>query len=80
MAMKTAISLPDDLFEDAEQMAEALGISRSELFRTALQEYMERHRADRITERLNEIYSQEDSSLDPAIERLQSETFDPEDW
>lgn len=78
--MKTAISIPDDLFADAEQMAETLGMSRSELFRTALEEYMERHRADRITERLNEIYSQEDSSIDPVIERLQFETLDSEDW
>ena len=78
--MKTAISLPDELFEVAEQMAETLGMSRSELFRTALEEYMERHRTDRITERLNEIYSEEDSSLDPAFERLQFENLDSEDW
>ncbi len=78
--MKTAISLPDELFNDAERMAQTLGMSRSELFRTALEEYMQRHGSERITERLNEIYSQEESSLDPALERVQFETIDPEDW
>lgn len=77
--MKTAISLPDELFKDADRMAQQLGMSRSELFRTALEAYMQRHGSEGITERLNEIYSHEESSLDPALERVQFETIDPEE-
>ncbi|MFB6285527.1 MAG: CopG family ribbon-helix-helix protein [Candidatus Bipolaricaulia bacterium] len=77
--MKTAISLPDELFKDADRMAQQLGMSRSELFRTALEAYLQRHGSERITELLNEIYSHEASSLDPALERVQCETIDPEE-
>ncbi|TVQ22858.1 MAG: ChpI protein [Spirochaetaceae bacterium] len=59
--MKTAISLPNDLYADAEQTARAMGIPRSQLFARAVAEYIKRHRRERITERLNEVY---DGSVD----------------
>ncbi len=77
--MKTAISVPDDLFATAEQLAARIGISRSELYVTALREYVAAHRYDGITERLNAIY-EESSSLDPALIELQVRSLPPEDW
>jgi len=53
--MKTAISIPDDVFEDAEKLARALKKSRSQLYSHALREYIARHAADRITETLDRI-------------------------
>lgn len=50
--MKTAISLPDPLFQRAEALADSLGKSRSELYRDALTEYLERHDPEEVTEAL----------------------------
>lgn len=38
--MKTAVSLPDELFHEADATARGLGISRSELYSTALRAYL----------------------------------------
>ena len=54
--MKTAISIPDELFQHAEKAAKQLGIPRSRLFVVALEEYFENHGRDNITEKLNKIY------------------------
>ena len=78
--MKTAISIPDDLFEAAEKAAKNLGVSRSELYANAVREFVERYRRDNVTEKLNEIYAAEDSELDPILEQLQGSTLPKEDW
>ena len=54
--MKTAISLPDSLFRQADQMAAELSISRSRLVAMALEEFIRRHRQQRMTERLDAVY------------------------
>lgn len=51
--MKTAISLPDDLFVLADDFAQQHGLSRSELYATALRKYLDIHRHDDLTERIN---------------------------
>jgi metal-responsive CopG/Arc/MetJ family transcriptional regulator len=78
--MKTAVSIPDPIFEEADQLARKLGVSRSELYASALQSYVESHRAEDITEALNRIYSQEDSSLDPILAALQARALPRNDW
>ena len=78
--MKTAISIPDDLFAAAEEASRRLGLSRSQLFRRALRAYLEEHGADGVTEKLNEIYSQADSSMDPVLELLEVASLDRESW
>lgn len=72
--MKTAVSIPDRVFETAEKLAARLGVSRSELYARALATLVEKHREDLITARLNEIYGPggEESSLDPEVAYLQS--------
>lgn len=81
--MKTAISIPDDVFNDAERAAKKLGVSRSELYATAVAEFVERHRLEGVTEKLDEIYGVEEgseSNLDPNLAALQLETLAKEDW
>lgn len=51
--MKTAISLPDDLFMLADEFAKKFGMSRSELFATALREFIKSRQQDDLTERIN---------------------------
>jgi metal-responsive CopG/Arc/MetJ family transcriptional regulator len=78
--MKTAISIPDDLFAQAENAAERLGISRSGLYCEALRAYLEKYQGLAVTERLNQVYESENSSLDEVSEELQNRTLDQDDW
>jgi len=55
--MKTAVSLPDQLYEEAERTAQNLGIPRSQLFAKALEEFIASHKRENVTERLNRVYS-----------------------
>ncbi|HEX8682718.1 MAG TPA: hypothetical protein VF707_10425 [Ardenticatenaceae bacterium] len=78
--MKTAVSIPNPIFEAAKQLAQQLGISRSELYSTALAAYVEEHHEEYVTERLNQLYSEEDSSLDPVMQQLQARSLPHEEW
>ena len=53
--MKTAVSIPDDLFRRADELAGQLGKSRSELYREALADYVARRDPHAITTALNEL-------------------------
>ncbi len=78
--MKTAISIPDEVFNAAERTAKRLGVSRSELYANAVRDYIETHVSEQITEKLDEVYSVEASSLDPVILQMQLNTLGKEDW
>jgi metal-responsive CopG/Arc/MetJ family transcriptional regulator len=78
--MKTAISLPDDLFRKAEAAAHKLKMSRSKLYAAAISEFLERRRASNITDRLNKIYSKESSELDPVLHSAQIRSLEKENW
>ncbi|MEO1133072.1 MAG: ChpI protein [Cyanobacteria bacterium J06639_1] len=78
--MKTAISIPDPLFEAAEQFAQQSGMSRSQLYANAIQEYLHARQQTRITEQLDALYEQEDSSLDPIWTELQTRSLSQESW
>jgi metal-responsive CopG/Arc/MetJ family transcriptional regulator len=56
--MKTAISIPDDIFEDAERLARRLKQSRSEVYSRALAEYVARHAPDRVTEQMDRVVAE----------------------
>jgi predicted transcriptional regulator len=62
--MKTAISLPDDVFDQAERLARRLRKSRSELYREAVAEYVARHEPEAITEAMNRVADQVDTRPD----------------
>ncbi|MBI1879618.1 MAG: hypothetical protein HYR94_15595 [Chloroflexi bacterium] len=78
--MKTAISIPNPIFEAAEQLAKELGMSRSELYTSAVAAYMETHRSEDVTEKLNQVYGEEASTLDPVLLQMQVASVDGEDW
>jgi metal-responsive CopG/Arc/MetJ family transcriptional regulator len=65
--MKTAISLSDSLFQRADAFAERAGISRSELYATAVAEYLARRDGDRITAKLNAIYGAPSPPSEPEL-------------
>jgi len=80
--MKTAISIPDRLFADAEALASHLGISRSELYQLAVAAYLAREGQQAITDALNTVYGEdpEASRLDPAWLAAQSASLEHEEW
>ncbi len=80
--MKTAISIPDDEFRKAEKLAARLGMSRSELYRSALAEFMSKHSEEAVTERLNELYKDkgEESSVSEILLKMQAESIPEEEW
>lgn len=78
--MKTAISLPDSVFEEAEIVARQLGLSRSELYTRALQAYLRKYNRRQMLNQLNQVYSQESSALNPELARMQLMSLPHEDW
>jgi metal-responsive CopG/Arc/MetJ family transcriptional regulator len=80
LIMKTAISLPDSVFVEAEALAQQLGLSRSELYSTALQAYLSKYNREQILSKLNNVYSKESSDLDPTIATMQFMSLSREDW
>ncbi|XWK90120.1 MAG: ribbon-helix-helix domain-containing protein [Phormidium sp.] len=78
--MKTAISLPDSVFEEAEALAKQLGLSRSELYTKALQAYLRKYNRNQILNKLNQVYSEESSELDPLLAKIQFMSLPREDW
>jgi metal-responsive CopG/Arc/MetJ family transcriptional regulator len=78
--MKTAVSVPDELFREADAAARRLRVSRSQLYATAISEFLERQRTDTITERLNEVYARRAAKLDPALHRAQLKNLAKDPW
>jgi metal-responsive CopG/Arc/MetJ family transcriptional regulator len=78
--MKIALSIPDELFESAETLSKRLGVSRSRLYATALADFVAKHRGRKITDRLNAVYADEESRLDPRLQRLQRESIERNEW
>ena len=78
--MKTAISLPDDLFRLAEAAARELQVSRSELYAAAISEFLSRRTSNAVTERLDEVYSHRRAKLDTALHHAQLSSLDKDDW
>lgn len=78
--MKTAISLPDETFKAADAAAKRLGISRSELYATAVAEYVAKLRTSRVTERLDQVYAADGGTVDPALRKAQRRSVDDLEW
>ena len=78
--MKTAISIPDSIYKAAEKLAIRLGMTRSALYTKAIKKFLQDHRNDRITERLNETYEKESSNLDPVLEKMQTISMEEDEW
>jgi metal-responsive CopG/Arc/MetJ family transcriptional regulator len=83
--MKTAVSLPDPLFEAAERVAARLGLSRSQLYARAIARFVREQSGDAITEAINRVVRKNSTGLDPVLARLQAASLAAdeggfEDW
>ena len=63
--MKTAVSVPDDVFDRAEALARRERRSRSEVYSAALREYVARHAPDEVTEQLDRVIAEVGETDDP---------------
>jgi len=80
LGMKTAISLPDEIFEEAERLARRLKKSRSELYREALAEYVARHDSEAITEAMNRVADRIDSAPEPPLADVSRRILERTEW
>jgi metal-responsive CopG/Arc/MetJ family transcriptional regulator len=78
--MKTAISLPDELFEEADRLARRLKRSRSRVYADAIREYVARHDSESVTAGLNRVYVAPDASRDPVISAAAERLLQRVDW
>jgi antitoxin MazE6 len=78
--MKTAVSVPDDVFEGAERLARREGRSRSEVYSAALREYVARHDADEIVDALNEVVASVGEGMDPFVAVASKRTLEATEW
>ena len=79
--MKTAISIPDNLFAAADRLARRLGMSRSQLYQTALAAYLAQRGDDDVTARLDEVHGcGEPVTVDPVLDTLQRASLPREPW
>ena len=80
ISMKTAVSVPDDLFRLAEATARRVRVSRSELYAKAIAEFLKRQDGGTITERLNDVYSRTPAEVDPGLHRAQLRSLQEDVW
>jgi hypothetical protein len=79
--MKTAISIPDNLFDAAEKLARRLKISRSELYQRAVTHFLEQQGGDVVREALDRVYAKKTNrELDPLIKAAGEHMLTDEDW
>jgi hypothetical protein len=79
-SMKTAISIPDDVFEEAERLAAELQTSRSQLYSRALKEFVARHAPDRLTEAMNRVVDEVGSEVDEFSQRAAYRVLERVEW
>ena len=75
-----AISIPAPISEAAQQLANKLGMSRSEFYVTAIAAYVEALQGSDVTQALDQVYAQESSALDPVLLRMQVASLASETW
>ncbi len=73
--MKTAISIPDNVYKSAEELARRLGESRSEFYTKAIKSYVEKQKGDKVIEKLNEVYKDDSSKLDVVLNNFQIQSW-----
>lgn len=78
--MKTAISIPDDVFRAAERHARRARKSRSQLYAEALSEYLARHAPDEVTEAMNKVVAELNEPIDPFVAAAARRILERSEW
>jgi len=78
--MKTAVSIPDEVFEGAERLAQRTKKSRSQLFSDALKEYVARHAPEEVTEAMNRVCADLGDRKDPFVSSAARRVLERSEW
>lgn len=78
--MKTAVSIPNDLFEEAERLARRKRMSRSEIYKLALKDYVARHVDDSVTEAMNLACEKAGPTADDFVRRASHRVLKRVEW
>ena len=78
--MKTAVSIPDDIFERAERLARRKHRSRSEVYAAALDEYVARHAHDEVTDTMNRVCDEVGDDNDAFLAAAGRRVLDRVEW
>ena len=78
--MKTAVSIPDDVYNRVERFAKRAKRSRSEVYSAALREYVNRHAPDEVTEAMNRVCTELDPGVDPFVSRAARRVLERSEW
>jgi predicted transcriptional regulator len=78
--MKTAISIADEVYAEAERLARRVKKSRSQLYTEAVAEYVARHDPEAITEAMNRVCERLDTRPDPAVSASTRRILQRTEW
>jgi metal-responsive CopG/Arc/MetJ family transcriptional regulator len=78
--MKTAVSIPDDVYQGAERLARRTKKSRSRLYGEALQEYLARHAPDEVTEAMDRACAEVGEAKDPFVSSATRRILERSEW
>jgi predicted transcriptional regulator len=78
--MKTAISVPDPIFREAEKLARRLKKSRSRLYSEAMAEYLRRHDPDALAQAVEQFYDSIEDRPDPFVQEAARRTLAKSEW
>ncbi len=78
--MKTAISIPDHVYAEAERLSRRLKKSRSKVYTEAVTEYLARHDPEDVTEAKNKVCDAVDTRPDPAVSAAAKRTLLQVEW
>lgn len=78
--MKTAISIPDKIYSEAERLSRRLKKSRSQLYTEAVTEYLGRHDPEAITEAVNKVCEAVDTQPEPAVSAASRRILKRVEW
>ena len=80
LGMKTAISIPDKVYSEAERLSRRLKKSRSQIYTEAVTEYIARHDPEAVTEAMNRVCEMVDTRPDPALTAAARRTLEAVEW
>ena len=78
--MKTAISIPDKIYREAERLSRRLKKSRSRVYTEAVTEYVARHDPDAVTQAMNRVCEAIDTNPDPAVSAAARQRLESVEW
>lgn len=78
--MKAAVSIPDEVFEEADRLARHLKTSRSHLYSRALREFLSRHAPDQVTDAMNRVVEEVGTTSSAPRRRAARKILENTEW